>query len=50
MKIEKWMYKGKEVEVPVFEEDEIETNENIKDLEKTKELTSELEEISEENE
>lgn len=29
MKIEKWKYGDKEVEVPILDEDEIETNETI---------------------
>lgn len=33
MKIEKWIYKGKEIEVPILEEDEIETNEESKKAE-----------------
>lgn len=33
MKIEKWIYKGKEIEVPILEEDEIEANEEPKKAE-----------------
>ena len=38
MKIEKWIYKGNEIDVPIFDEDEIETNEEFTELEKTKDL------------
>ena len=49
MKIEKWIYKGKEVEIPILEENEIETNEDI-ELDQTKDLTKELENIGDNNE
>ena len=42
MKIEKWIYKGKEVNVPIVEENEIETNEDI-EMDKTLDLTEVLE-------
>lgn len=51
MKIEKWMYKGEEIEVPILEDDEIE--ENLKsnvDLEKTKDLSEELNVVGVNNE
>lgn len=38
MKIEKWKYKGKEIDVPILDEEEIEINEIIDELEKTKDL------------
>lgn len=49
MKIETWNYKGKEIEVPILEEDEIEKNIDI-DLEKTLDLTEELIKLGENNE
>lgn len=49
MKIEKWIYKGEEIEVPILEENEIETNEDISELEKTKDLTQELSDIGDNN-
>lgn len=49
MKIEKWIYKGKEIDVPILENDEIETNEEI-ELDKTKELTEILNNVGENNE
>lgn len=45
MKIEKLNTKYGFVNVPVFEDDEIEKNEYIEDLEDTKELTEILKEI-----
>ena len=40
MKIEKWIYEGKEIEFPIFEENEIENNEDFNDnLEDTLELS-----------
>jgi len=51
MKIEKWMYKGEEIEVPILEENEIE--ENLKtqvDLEKTRDLSEELKILGDSNE
>lgn len=49
MKIEKWKYKDTEIDVPILDDYEIETNEDIVDLEKTKELTEILESIDKEN-
>lgn len=49
MRIEKWKYKDKEIDIPIFEEDEIEKNEDIVDLEKTKDLKEILENIEVEN-
>lgn len=47
MKIEKWIINGKEVEVPIAEEEDIEKNENISDLlENT--LTLNLDEVQNE--
>ncbi len=37
MKIEKWKFNGKEVEIPILDERDIERN-NIDDLEETKEF------------
>jgi len=45
MKLEKWKYKGKEVEVSIFEENEIEKNENIEELEQIKDLNEILKDI-----
>lgn len=42
MRIEKWNYKGKEIVVPILEEEEIEKNEDIDELEITKDLTEDL--------
>ena len=42
MRIEKWSYKGKEIVVPILEEEEIEKNEDIDELEITKDLTEDL--------
>lgn len=51
MKIEKWMYKGKEIEVPIMDEEEIERNEDFdQDLENTLELRKELKNIGDINE
>lgn len=51
MKIEKWMYKGEEIEVPILDDDEIEENLKIQeDLEKTRDLSKELKELGDENE
>lgn len=46
MKIEKWIYGDKEINVPILEEDEIEKNEDISDsdLEDTLDLSKELKE------
>lgn len=43
MRIEKWKYKDKEVNVPILENDEIEINEDIDELENTIDLTKTLE-------
>lgn len=50
MKIEKWLYKGKEVDVPIFDEEEIEKNEEIPELENTIDLKEVLNNIGENNE
>lgn len=42
MRIEKLIYKGREIEVPILDEEEIEINEDNPELEKTKDLTEEL--------
>lgn len=49
MRIEKWKYKDEEIEVPLLEKDEIETNEVIENLEDTIDLTKTLENIEDEN-
>jgi len=51
MKIEKVIYAGEEIEVPILEENEIE--ENLKtqvDLEKTRDLSEELKILGDSNE
>lgn len=50
MKIEKWLYKGKEVDVPIFDEEEIEKNEETPELENTIDLKEVLNNIGENNE
>ena len=47
MKIEKWIYNGEEIEVPILEDDEIEKNIDINNLENTKDLTEELKDVNE---
>jgi len=49
MRIEKWIYKGEEVEVPILEEDEIEVNMDNPDFDTTKDLSEELEKVGEDN-
>ena len=49
MRIEKWNYKGKEIDVPIVEEDEIEKN-LVDDLDKTKDLSEELSKLGDNNE
>lgn len=50
MKIEKWLYKGKEVDVSIFDEDEIEINEDTPEFENTIDLKEVLSDIGENNE
>ena len=51
MKIEKWKYKGEEVEVPILEDDEIEENLQVQeDLEKTIDLSETLKVLGDSNE
>ena len=50
MKIEKWIYKGKEIDVPIFEEEEIEKNEEIPEFENTIDLTEVLNNIGDQYE
>ena len=51
MKIEKWIYEGKEIEVPIMEEEEIEKNEDFNsNLENTLQLSEELKNIGDKNE
>lgn len=45
MRIEKWIYKGKEVEVPILDDEEIEINEDNPELEITKDLSKELKNV-----
>lgn len=45
MRVEKWIYKNKEIDVPILEEDEIETNEDIDYLENTVDLTKTIEDL-----
>lgn len=45
MRIEKWIYEGKEVEVPILEDYEIETNEDNPELENTKNLSDLLKNV-----
>lgn len=47
MKIEKWKYKGEEIEIPILDEDEIEKNESLDDLEKTIDLSEVIYNIGE---
>lgn len=49
MKIEKWIYKGKEIAVPILEKDEIETNEDVDYLENTIDLTKTIENLGDKN-
>ena len=49
MKIEKWIYKGEEVEVPILEENEIEKNIDLSELDITKDLSKELKEVGDLN-
>lgn len=42
MGVEKWQFGDREVEVPVVDQDELETNERYEDLDKTKELVLNL--------
>jgi len=49
MRIEKLFFDGKEIEVPVVEENDIEKNESF-DIEKTINLEEIIEKIGEENE
>ena len=40
MRIEKWNYEGKEINIPIFEEIDIETNETIEDdIDNTKDIS-----------
>lgn len=49
MRLEKWKYKDTEIDIPIFDEDEIETNEDIERLEKTIDLTKTLKSIEDED-
>jgi hypothetical protein len=49
MKIEKWIYEGKEVEIPILEEDEFEFNMDESNLDITKDLSKELENVGDLN-
>ena len=54
MKIERWIYQGKEIEIPICEEQDVEVNEvfedEIEELEKTKDLSKLREELKNQNE
>ena len=41
MRIEKWKYEDKEVEVPILDEEEMETNDDDDELDNTMEMTFE---------
>ena len=45
MRIEKWQLNGKEVDIRILDKDEIEKNTNIEELEETKDLSKDLEQI-----
>lgn len=47
MRIEKWKYEDKEVDVPILDENEMETNDDGDALENTMEMTFEEEETYE---
>lgn len=49
MKIEKWKYKGEDVDLMILDESGIETNEELEDLEKTQDLTKDLENVVDNN-
>lgn len=40
MKIEKWIYNGKEIDVPIVDDDDIEINEDLDYLENTIDLSN----------
>lgn len=47
MKVEKFKFKGEEINLPVFDEDEIETNDIIDDeLDKTSDLEKVVKEVN----
>ena len=51
MRIEKWMYNGEEIEVPILDEEDIDKNLDINnDLEKTIELSEVINNIGDNNE
>ena len=51
MKVEKWKYKGEVVDVNIFEDDDIEKNEDIEDeLENTVDIKEQLKNFEEEHE
>ena len=51
MKVEKWIYKGKEIEIPILDDNEVEVNEVFeKEIEKTIDLTEKLAGLGENNE
>lgn len=50
MKIEKWNFRGEEIELPIFEDEDIETNEIIEDLENTKDISELLDSENKYNE
>lgn len=50
MKIEKWKFKGEEIDVPILDKDEVEVNVDMNDLEDTVDLTQILKENEEHHE
>lgn len=49
MKIEKWKFNGKEIDIPILEEEDKEQNEDIEPLESTIDLTETLKNMENEN-
>ena len=47
MKIEKWKYNSTEIEISIFEEDEVEKNEDLDNLEETIDLSEVIYKIGE---
>ena len=47
MRIEKWKYEDKEVEVPILDEEEMETNDDGDELDNTMEMTFDEEDVYE---
>ena len=49
MKLEKWKYNGEEIDIPILDDEEIETN-DTEDLEDTLDLTQTLHDLGDKNE